>query len=238
MDPQALKNERNLSDDELKRVIDRAARLQRQAEHDRANAIDVVAVAGEVDVDAKYVEAAMTEMEAERSAAREREMDARRRTKTLKRIAIGGAVVLALVAVAGAQSASRRMGLAHDELQAAEARLQGALARQANLIPQLVAMSGGDPKPLLVQARKVIQADSATLRLQAADDFAAAISAALAALPKQDDARALNMHHEVAGAQNRITTERARYEVAMAKVEQAKSGAMATLARGLGWGRR
>ena len=235
MDAKTLKLERSLTDAELGRVIERAADMQRQSAEDRANAIDVVAVGGEVDLDAKYVQAALAELDAARKADVEAAKQSAHRARWMKTAIIGAAIVLTFALLAAAKGAARRLQSAQEELHAAETRLQGALARQANLIPQLVALGGGDPKPLLVGARKVIQADSVQARLHAADDFAATISEALTALPAGDHPGALNMQHEVAGAQNRITTELTRYKAAVARLERANRGVYAGIANALGW---
>ncbi len=237
VDPKTLKQQQNLSDAELGQVIERAANLQRQAGEDRALAIDVVAVAGELDLEEKYVQAALTELEASRKLQAQAKLHAATLRRRLKLGALALLGVSAIGSLVVARSTGHQIEAAAQELQAAETRLQGALARQANLIPQLVALSGGDPKTLLQEARVVIQAPTAQERLAAADVFAASLSRALANMPATaaPDQRNLNLQHEVAGAQNRITTERSRYEAALSRKQTAEQRPLASLARVLGW---
>jgi LemA protein len=240
VDKASLQRERNLGDEELAEVIRRAARLQREERDARHAAIDPREVAGELDIAPEYVDRALAELAAERQEVAARAARRRDATRRALRIALPLALLLGAVIVTMAYSRGNALVAASEARLTAQSRLDAALARQAELVPQLVALSGGDPRRLQARAREVLATTDAEARQQAAAAFEAALAETLATLPEPGDApaeqRRLSLQHEVTGTRNRITVERARYEQALGAELRAHAGALSGLARALGWG--
>lgn len=237
-DPKRVKRE------ELDDVVGLAAELQDQARAEAAQPTvsDVVEVARELDVDAKYVEEALRERErrkAEEQRARDEAAEAARQRSAWWRKVGGAAAVVALASsllggVVGGGSAlvaSSRMSAAHQETVAAELSLGAALDREQALVPTLVALSGG---------RVEAPAPAADLagKLAASDALSRTLADTLADLPAPpDDAaaqRRTELQYELTGTRNRITVERRRWEQAQAAEAAAGRGLGAAVARTVG----
>jgi LemA protein len=227
-----LKRERRLPDDQMDEVIVRAARLQ---ERERAPAAGVTLselkeVGQELDIDPRFVDAAIAELERERGEAEA----ARKRARSLrlKLLAAGAGLVVALMLVAWSGAGGVRA--AQNRAEVAGTALGVVLDRQARLLPQLLALSGGAATELEAQRGRLSAAGDLHERAAAADALSAAMTGALAQLPPpRDPAQAqmrLSLQHELVGAHNRITVEHRRYQEALAAWRAAARGPAARLA--------
>lgn len=247
-----LRRRPDIDESDLDDIIGIAAELQQQEHDARKDAMSADAVRGvaaELDIDPRYVDAAIAELRTRRehdraqaeAAARSAAAASAARRRVLGLIAAGllavgagGAVVGAGVAFAGAGAVAD----AAEDADAAATQLQGVLDRQASLAPQLVALGGGDPARLDALVREVHDAPTVAGRLDASERLAAELSRALAELPPAADAAAaqqrLNIQYELVGSQNRVSTERRRYEAARLAWEQAASRPTGRLAVSLG----
>jgi hypothetical protein len=231
-----IKRERRLPEDELDDVIARAARLQDQARAARGlTAAEVREVGQELDIDPRFVDAAIAEREREQAGA----AAARQRTRALRiKLAAGGGGLLALlllvawVGAGGVRAAQARAS-------AAEGALSLVLERQARLLPQLAALAGGAASELAPHQQRLAQARDLGERLAAADALSVGMTAVLARLPPAaDPAQAqqrLSLQHELVGAQNRITVEQRRHREAVDGWRAAARGPVARLAVLLGF---
>jgi hypothetical protein len=238
LDKDALRKQRNLSDEDLREVISRASRLQQQARGAR-DEVDVKEVAEELDIAPQYVDEALAAWEVERKQAEAEAARAKIRKRRNMMIGAATAGVVGLFVLIGAWSRGGTIDRTSEALGDAEARWRGSVTRQAELLPKLVALSGGDPAPLLDRARKVGEAREPEDLTAASDALNRAVTEALSRLPPPTgtgaDQQRLSLQHEVSGTQNRMTVERARFEAARAADDRARKGFLATVARLFGW---
>lgn len=236
-----LKRQRNLSDRDMDEVIERATRLQEKAGGTGRSVDDVKAVAKELDIDARFVDQAMAELERERAARAAEAAEARasrqRMIKVGGLVAAGAAAVLLLMGWAGAgrvRDAERATALA-------EANLTTVLSRQATLVPQLVALSGGDVSGLRERGAALERAPDLKARLAAAEALRLEMAALIGKLPPAADPataqQRLSLQHEIVGAQNRVTVEQRRYEEALAGWRAAAGSPSGKVAVTLGFAR-
>jgi hypothetical protein len=236
---QALKQRPDVPDDDIDDLIAIAAELQDRdrAQADRASLSEVEAVAGELDIEPRYVEEALGELQ------RRREADAaaaRERTATLRKAGLGAAgLVGCLLLLVGLSAATAVPSLrsTDTELQFATSQLDVVIDRQAALAPQLVALAGGRAADLDEAVAALQAADSVPERLAASDALGRRMAETLSALPPTDDASTqlrLNLQHEITGTTNRVATERQRYEAAKVAHDRARQGLRAGLATSLG----
>jgi hypothetical protein len=231
-----LKQKGELPPAEMDEVIERAARLQEQARAGkRGFSVDEVkAVGQELDIDPRFVDAALEQLRTDRQQAAQAAQQARaRRNRLLK---VGGAALGALLAVSflvgWAGAGSVRSAGARAEV--AQSALTAVLDRQVALIPQLLALGGGAAADVEAPRRRLQEAGDLPARTAAANDLQLAMANALARLPVPGDPALaqmrLSLQHELVGAQNRITIERRRYEEARAAwraAAEAPSGRLA-----------
>jgi len=239
---QTLLQRPDVADDDVDDVIAIAAELQdadrRAAEG--ATVQQVEAVADELDIDPAYVDEAIGELARRRddaAAAAAQEQAVRRQLLRGGAAGTAGLLLLLLLWVGSALPGLWSTAAAVD---AAEARLDVVIDRQASLAPQLVALAGGEAGELSDAVAAVRAADAVDERLQAADALGTQMATVLAALPPTDDASTqlrLNLQYEVTGTANRIATERQRYEQARAAHAAARQGLRARLATTLGLAR-
>jgi hypothetical protein len=243
-------DERDLDD-----IIAVAGRLQqddRDFADSRVDVKDVEKVAKELDIAPEYVEKAITRIKQDRIAADAASAAAKARTaemsaanaKIMKTVAgiVGGVLVLlGLMTGVATVSASTRMNAAANDTALAASNLEVVLDREASLAPQLLGLAGGDPSTLATLAADVSGADTVRDRLSAVASLDAKLASELGKLPPPTDASAStrgDVQTELIGVQNRITTERRRYEQSKTAWENAANGPAARLALGLGLARR
>lgn len=241
----ALRSRSDVDRDDIDDIVALAAELQ-DAERPRGASLEEVqAVAQELDIDPVYVERAVQELAARRARqadeARVRDLRRAERMRVLALVAAAGGVVLFLLAMAPvvlALVAASDLDAARANLAQREAYVEVVLERQAALVPQLVALSGGDTTALEPVLQRLSEAPDLAARLEAARELDRALAAVLARLPApRDDAQAmqrLGLQHELTGVQNRLTTEMRRLEEARRALDAARNQPGAGLAATLG----
>jgi hypothetical protein len=232
---------------DLDDVIGIAARLQDEDAAARGiPAGEVDKVAAELDIDPKFVDAAIARLASDRAAtAAQAGARAAERSAVARKVglALAGLAGLAVLALGGGavvvESAASRVNAAADGVAQAQVGLDNALDREAALAPQLVAMAGGDPGQLESIVDRVKSAPTEDAKIAAADQLGAALAEALGKLPPAAEGPAaeqrLNLQYEVVGAANRVSTERRRYEAARVEYESVASTSAGRLAVRLGW---
>jgi len=135
-------------------------------------------------------------------------------------------VVLALVVILSAWSKYNALVTGDESVKAAWAQVQNVLKRRADLIPNLVETVKGyasherEVLTAVTEARaKVGQARSVEEAAQANAELSAALSRLLVVVERYPDLKAnvnfLQLQDELAGTENRISTERMRYNEAV-----------------------
>jgi hypothetical protein len=229
-------------------VLEIAARRQDEARKAREGATrgEIEAVARELDIDPAHIEGAIDELRLTRAAAAKSKVEAEQARGVALRsmgIALAAAAAIGLAgtglfvgaAWVGAGPVDEAAAATHQ----AEARLDVVLERQASLAPQLVSLAGGDAGALPTLAAEVRSAQGVDARLVAAEALSTEMASAIGRLPaaatEADGTLRLQLYDEIAGGQNRITTERRRYEEAEAAWRDAASGGLGGAAVGLGF---
>jgi LemA protein len=238
-----LKARPGVSEEEIELVIERAARLKLEAEQRSRGASpeELKEIARELDIEPRFVDQALRQLREEQLKQRALEAEQkkralarrlqRRRWSSIGAIVLLSALFLSLIAGrAGLASAER-------ETAAAKVQLEGALSRQAELLPQLLAVAGGDTGALSGRRRAVLEARGVEEQLAASQALSEAMAEALAKLPPPVDEYAaqqrLSLQYEISGAQSRISVERRRYEEALGRWQAAAQGLSGRLAIGL-----
>jgi hypothetical protein len=227
-------------------VIHRAQGLKdaETAKGEGASVAEIQAVAAELGIAPEHVEDALSQLRSEAKdekaeEALQRELEAQKakaRSAMLRRIGIFAGAGLALVAaLTGAMGMIGRSSLqqVHAQRGQAEAALVVQLDRQAALIPQLVALGGGESAALDQAQESLKQAETVAQRMAASQELSVAAAQALAG-SQMDEATRLNLQYELTGATNRITTEQRRYNEAEAAYLSAASALPAQVAIILG----
>jgi hypothetical protein len=230
-----LQRERRLPNDQLDEVIARASQLQEQARADNAQLTmsEVKAVGGELDIDPRFIEAAIVALERERAEA----VGARERRRVFGRKLLLAGAALAVLALVPVWIAGGRVRAAAARAEAAEAALASVLDRQARLLPQLLALSGAgtaDLSDLESHRQRVLNAREISERVVAAERLAGAMTNILVHMNTRpapaDSQMRLSLQHELVGAQNRITTEHRRYEESLTAWRAAAQSPLARVA--------
>lgn len=234
---QHLLERRDVPDADIERIIEVASELQdedrRQA--GRPTQAEVVRVAEELDIEARYVESAI-------GVIRDAKVEEGERAETrlqMRNRALGVlATALLLVGMTlAAMGASGRAALVsvNGEQARAEMALQLVLERQASLAPQLVALAGADTD-LSTEVDAVLGAEEMGERLEAVDALNRRMSRVLAGLPATvPESTRLDLHHEITGGINRISIERRRLADVQAQADTAAQRMDVRLARRLGF---
>jgi hypothetical protein len=217
---------------------------QRRAE-DGASVADVKAVAGELDIAPEYVEQALAELHRRREVADQdalkAELQAADQARTTRLIALTAAGVLGVLLIGqgvAVQSTASKLRAASANVEHTAEYAQVVFDRQASLVPQLVALSGGDPGALRAEVEALQSAPDLDSRIAASRKLDMALATALAALPQPRDeteaVQRLGLTHEVTGVQNRRATELRRLEDAQREWTDAREGTGASIALALG----
>jgi len=220
-----LAQARRLSTKEMDEVIERATRIQESAGVTGRSVEDVKKVGKELDIEPAFIDRAMAEIQEEKARAAAASTASSALRKKIA-IAIAGFGV-ALFAVAGVGSGSVRSAAGDAAL--ARGNLVTVLDRQTQLVPQLLALSGGDVGGLSERVQEVQATQDVEEKTRAADKLQMALAQALGSLPQDGSPQRLSLQHEIVGATNRVATERRRYEEALAEWRTAASGPIARL---------
>lgn len=238
--PEELLKDKRLSSAEMDRVIERASQLQERANlGDGKRSVDAVkAVGKELAIDPAFVDAAMAELEKERLRA---EAATQERRQTLRKAGIGAAIALVLTLGMGWLGAGSSRSAAVEAHQTAVS-LDTVLRRQAALVPQMLALSGGSVAELADLKTALDQATTVEARAKAADALRLKMAEVMGRLPAaaspEEAAQRTALQAEIVGAENRISTERRRYEESLVAWRAAASGPLAKLGLALGFGEK
>lgn len=216
-------SDENYSPAELEQVYERAAQLQSEdAFADPDNDLDRAALersAGRAGIHTKYVRQAVEELRGEEKSARARQIEAEQqklaRQKMLKKATIPVVAVIGLFGVISYSSLNNKA----NEVQAKQAQLENVLQRRHDLIPNLIAASKSaaahekETFSTLSQLEKQAKAaPNFEQKLQAENQISAAVREALGTLQDEGSSKLfLRLSDEMAGAENRISVERKRY---------------------------
>ncbi|MFT5584996.1 MAG: hypothetical protein ACI9VR_002584, partial [Cognaticolwellia sp.] len=216
-------------------VIHRAQGLKdaETAKGEGASVAEIQAVAAELGIEPEHVQDALALLRSEAKDEKAEEalqrglaaQKAQSRRAMLRRFGIFAGAGLALVAaLTGAMGMVGRSSLQQVNLDRAQAQasLVVQLDRQASLIPQLVALAGGESSALDQAQESLKQAETVDERMQASQELSVAAAQALAG-SQMDQGTRLNLQYELTGATNRITTEQRRYNEAEAAYLSAAS---------------
>jgi LemA protein len=192
--------------------------------------------AEELDIDPAYLDQAVTQLAEQRAAAARQKAAASRILRSTVLVTAAVSALCLLVGGLMVSSAAAEISAARAEAARGETRLTQALDRQAALVPQLVALAGGDHATMRSASEAYRDARTLSEKERAAAALSLAMAEALAGLPPATDAdqARLNLQYELTGSQNRVSTEAARYEEARLGWEGAASTTTGRAAVGLG----
>jgi LemA protein len=210
------------TDQEAEAIFRRAAALQRQAEQldTRLPRVVVDESAAAVGIPREFVEQAIQQLQAERTARFARRA-ARRRVGSA--VAIGVAVFLTLAAFVSHRAFNARLA----DVEATQAQLDNVLQRRHDLIPNLMAVakaSAAQEQDLIAALGTLYQAlprahsfaQKQVLEAQLSDTVTPLMTLLRADPEASATAVFLRLSDELAGAENRMAVERKRYHDAVA----------------------
>ena len=222
---------------EAEAIFLRAAELQSQEEQLDARLPRAVLEesAADVGIPRKFVEQAIQQLKAERTAQAVRRAARRRRGSA---VAIGVAVFLALAAFVSHRAFNVRLA----DVEATQAQLDNVLQRRHDLIPNLIAVakaSATQEKDLITSLGMLYQKIQGAPSFEQKQVFEAQLSDTVAQLmtmlraDPQASATAVfsRLSDEMAGAENRMAVERKRYNDAVAAYNRTARGFPAFLLR-------
>jgi LemA protein len=225
------------TDQEAEAIFRRAAALQSQAEHleTRLPRVVVDESAAAVGIPREFVEQAIQQLQAERTAQAMRRAARRRMGRA---VAIGMAVCLALAAFVSHRAFNTR--LAHVE--ATQAQLDNVLQRRHDLIPNIIAVakaSAAHEKDLIAALGTLYQElprahaleQKQVLEAQLSDTVTPLMAMLRADPEASSTAVFIRLSDEMAGAENRMAVERKRYNDAVAAYNRTARGFPAFLLR-------
>jgi hypothetical protein len=226
--------------DELDDVIARASELHEaaRAREERVTIEEIEAVAEELGIDPSYVEQAVRSLEVDREAEARAAARQRSRRRIVWTVGGGVAVVIGLVASAQAMRGAHSLSAADQLVDLTGQALDEVLDRQADLVPQLVALAGADADAVRDLASEVRAADDLDDAMDASRRLHEELAETLGALPPPSNAyvaqQRLELHHEVVGTWSRIELAARRHREAEAARDEVASTGPARLAHTLG----
>lgn len=221
-------NSAPIPEDKADEVFRLAAQLQAKAQQASGYSPDELMQAGaDAQISAEFIQAALEQLQQQEQAAQQRQQHAKQTQKQLRRIGIGIGAVVFLWTIWTANALSD----AEQNVDLAWAQVENQFQRKADLIPNLitVAQSGAEREQVLVslltQSRQnYLSAETANEKLQAAqqvDEAIAEFESYLSHNPQLGTSQLfLGLQDEMAGTENRIATERMRYNQAVAAYNQ------------------
>ena len=190
-----------------------------------------MAAGSEVKLPPELVQQAYQQLQQEQKAV------ALRKVQRKKQLKIGGAIAAAAVLFSGfwISSTYNKLNAAHALVDSKQAQVENQMQRRADLIPQLtqVAESYADRESQIIESLNAARASflsaQTVVEQSAADEeMKAAIAQfqTFAANNQQLQSNQLfvNLQYEIAGTENRIATERMRYNEAVADYNQSVKG--------------
>ena len=220
-------SDENYTPAELEHVYERAAQLQSEdAFRGPDEDLDRSALersAGRAGIDSKYVRQAVEELRKEEKSKKAQQFEAEQqklaRQKLLKKAAVPLAATVGLFGIISYSSLNGKAS----EVEAKQANLETVLERRHNLIPNLISASKAAAAQekqtfaTLSQLQKQAQAaPSFEQKLQAENQLSGAMRQALNSLRDEGSGPLfIRLSDEMAGAENRISVERKRYNDAV-----------------------
>ncbi|HGJ66071.1 TPA: LemA family protein [bacterium] len=218
---QKLANEK-ISDQEAEEILQRASKLQQEAENTAGSISrsDLTAGANEVGIKQEYIDKAIDELRIE-----QRQKAESQKRRKFKYTAIGGVliVILVIITASGHGSLNARMS----DVEAKKAQLENVLQRRHDLIPNLISLakaSARHEKELVDSLSNLYQEvgkaksfeDKQALESKLDNSIQEVLSAMLADPQSSSTDVFLRLSDEMSGAENRISVERKRYNESVA----------------------
>jgi LemA protein len=221
-DPRQILTQEGFSSKEVDDILQRAAELQHQAEQREEGLSQEALEAGAeaAGIPGQFIEEAIRQLKAER------EQEAARRAarqRTLKKLGVTVGILLALIALISYGALNRRMA----EVEEKRAQLENVLQRRHDLIPSLLAIaktSATHEKELVTSLSQVYQALNQVREFEERQaleqELGTGIRKLLRAMRADPQSFSVTLFvrlsDEIAGAENRISVERKRYNEAVA----------------------
>lgn len=211
-------------------VFERAAQLQSEdafaPDNENLDRATLDKSAGRAGIDEKYVKRAVEELRAkERDAAEQKRLLAQaqaQRAALLRKIAVPAGVVVALFGILSYSALNNKLAAVEKQ----QAQVENVLQRRHNLIPNLISSSkfaASHEREVFASLSQLDQQAKNTTdfaeRAQVENKLSGAMREALDTLRDEPGGSKifLRLSDEMAGAENRISTERKRYNEAVAE---------------------
>ncbi len=208
-------------DKEVETILEKAAKLQQEADAEKQNVSrsDLEAGAEEVGISQEFIDKAIQELQTER------EQNIRRKKKVWLAIGIP-AVILAFIIIIMAISTHNTLNNQMSMVEAKRAQLENVLQRRHDLIPNLIAVA----KASAMHDEKLIESISSTIskineskqfedKQKLENELNSSIQQLMTAMQTDPTTSStsifIRLSDEMAGAENRISVERKRYNEAV-----------------------
>ena len=234
-----LLTKEGFSSDEAEAVLTRAAELQRQVDEQRGvlQREDLKEGAEAAGIAREYIDKAIEQIRTERQRE---SMRLRERSRKLWIAGIAAAAVLILLLLFGYQ----RLNSRYSEVEDRWAQVENVMQRRHDLIPNLIAMtkaSATHEQSLAASLSSLVEearnSHDVTQRLQIEsrlDESASRLLSSLRADPSAaSNSMFIRLSDEMAGAENRIATERKRYNQAVTAYNRSARSLPVSLVRPL-----
>lgn len=218
------------SDQEVDDILKRAGNLQHEMDvaKGRVDRSDLEAGAAEVGISRDLVEQAIKELRAERA-----QETAKRKKQRSISITVG--IVAVIIIILSLFSAHRSLSSKLNELEAKKAQLDNVLQRRHDLIPNLISIAKASAaheeklidsiSSLLQDAQKAGNFEEKQAIEQKLDESVKQLMSAMQVNPETSSMTMfIRLSDEMAGAENRISVERKRYNEAVANYNRAAKG--------------
>ncbi|MEB3884211.1 LemA family protein [Lyngbya sp. CCY1209] len=216
----------NIPEELAPEVLEVASRLYQEAS-DRYSLAELQEAGEAVSIPPELIETAIAQVREKRRL----EEIARRQAQQRKSAIIGIGVALGGAIALWGVFAYNSLSGKYQQVQASWAQVENQLQRRADLIPQLLAVTEAqadqerDIVRLLTESRQqFLQAKSTDEKLAAMAEMNSAIQQfnqyAIAAPELRSSQAFINLQYEIAGTENRIATERRRYNQAVQSYNQ------------------
>ncbi|TVP63898.1 MAG: LemA family protein [Leptolyngbya sp. LCM1.Bin17] len=218
--------EQRIPEDKAAQVFDLAARLY--AQQNQSYSLEELTKAGaEVDIPPEFIAAALAQLKAQDAEAQIQRQQTQQRYQTLKIVGL----VAALVILGTLALTYNHLATASQQVDLAWAQVENQFQRRADLIPNLVtatetgAQRQQELAMILTTARQnYLSADTPAEKMAAAEDVTDALNqfqTVVLANPELGTSQLyVSLQDELAGTENRVATERMRYNQAVAAYNQ------------------
>lgn len=228
----AMNLEQSIPEELVPSVLEKASRLyQGQAQGDHYSLAELMAAGSEVSLPPELIQQAYEQIQQEKRA------EVQQRAQQKKQLKMGGAIAAATLLLGGLWVGGVYNSLSRQQttVESKWAQVENQMQRRAALIPQLTQIAQAyadresDVMRSLSNAREGFLSANTVAEQQAADEaMKRAISDfqifAASSSQLQSSELFINLQYEIAGAENRIATERMRYNEAVASYNQSVQG--------------